>query len=87
MQLSKQFAFAIVFSLPKILAAYIDEHAIKHAWPGIPDGWDIHSIPAPNHPITMKIGLKQNRIDDLIKTLHEVSDPLHPNYGQHLSRL
>lgn len=73
--------------LSSALAAYIGEHVVKHAWQDIPEGWEMHSVPASDHPITLKIGLKQSRIDDLIETLYEVSDPLHPNYGQHLSRL
>lgn len=68
-------------------AAQIDGHVVKHAWQEVPDGWEVHGAPAPDHPITLKIGLKQSRIDELIKTLYEVSDPLHLNYGQHLSRL
>lgn len=34
----------------------------------------------------MRIGLKQHRINDLITSLNEVSDPSHQRYGQHLSK-
>lgn len=67
--------------------AHLSEPAVKHAWSQIPDGWEIHGTPAADHPITLKIGLKQSRIDNLIATLYNVSDPFHPDYGQHLSRL
>lgn len=77
-----------VLALSVLVApAHLSEPALKHAWSQIPDGWEIHGTPASNHPITLKIGLKQSRIDDLIATLYNVSDPFHPNYGQHLSRL
>ena len=67
--------------------AHLSEPAVKHAWTQVPDGWEVHSTPDSEHPITLKIGLKQSRIHDLIDTLYEVSDPLHQRYGQHLSRL
>ncbi|KAF2132361.1 tripeptidyl-peptidase 1 precursor [Dothidotthia symphoricarpi CBS 119687] len=35
--------------------------------------------------IQLQIGLKQGRFDELDRHLHEVSDPDHPRYGQHLS--
>ncbi|TBU30571.1 subtilisin-like protein [Dichomitus squalens] len=34
----------------------------------------------------MRIGLKQDRFDDLVAALYEVSDPAHERYGQHLSK-
>ncbi|KAH8117638.1 subtilisin-like protein [Phellopilus nigrolimitatus] len=67
--------------------AHLTESVVKHAWSEIPDGWEVHTIPFVDHLITLKIGLKQNRIEDLITMLYEVSDPFHPKYGQHLSRL
>ncbi|PAV23333.1 subtilisin [Pyrrhoderma noxium] len=60
---------------------------VKHAWKQIPGGWKLHSTPASDHLISLRIGLKQDKLDKLIETLYRVSDPLHPQYGQHLSRL
>jgi hypothetical protein len=34
----------------------------------------------------MRIGLKQEKIDELIASLYEVSDPTHSRYGQHLRK-
>jgi tripeptidyl-peptidase-1 len=33
----------------------------------------------------MRIGLKQNKVEELISSLYEVSDPAHARYGAHLS--
>lgn len=60
---------------------------VKHAWTQIPEGWKLHGTPASDHLISLRIGLKQDKLDELIETLYRVSDPLHPQYGQHLSRL
>ena len=52
-----------------------DNLAIKHAWPEVPQGWE-HRAPAPsNYVLELRIGLKQDRIDDLIENLMEISDP------------
>ena len=67
--------------------AHISQPLVKHAWQQIPEDWEEHSVPAPGHTITLQLGLKQNRIDELIKTLYEVSDPSHENYGKYLSRV
>ena len=57
-----------------------DNIALKHAWPEIPHGWE-HIAPAPStHFLELRIGLKQNRIDDLIDNLMEISDPTNPRY-------
>lgn len=34
----------------------------------------------------MRLGLKQHKLDELINSLYEVSDPSHVRYGQHLSK-
>ena len=54
--------------------------ALKHAWPEVPHGWE-HTAPAPsNYLLELRIGLKQDRIDDLIDNLMEISDPANPRY-------
>jgi len=57
-----------------------DNLAVKHSWAQTPHGWD-HKAPAPsNYVFELRIGLKQNRIDDLIDNLMEISDPTNARY-------
>ena len=57
-----------------------DNFALKHAWQEIPDGWE-HIAHAPsNHVLDLRIGLKQDRIDELIDNLMEISDHTNPRY-------
>ncbi|KAF7345392.1 Subtilisin-like protein [Mycena venus] len=60
--------------------------AVKHRWVEIPRGWEYHSTPPGDHLLDMRIGLKQDKLDELISSLYEVSDPAHERYGQHLSK-
>ncbi|KAJ7623726.1 peptidase S8/S53 domain-containing protein [Roridomyces roridus] len=60
--------------------------SVKHAWVEIPRGWEYHSAPPADHLLDMRIGLKQDKIDQLISSLYEVSDPAHEKYGKHLSK-
>jgi len=55
-----------------------DDFTVKHAWvDGVPEGWETIG-PAPSEQrLTVRIGLKQDGIDDLITHLHAVSDPNH----------
>ncbi|KAK7031632.1 subtilisin-like protein [Favolaschia claudopus] len=63
-----------------------DNPSLKHRWVEVPRGWEFHSTPAEDHLLEMRIGLKQNKLDELISSLYEVSDPDHERYGQHLSK-
>ncbi|TFK39451.1 peptidase S8/S53 domain-containing protein [Crucibulum laeve] len=63
-----------------------DDLAEKHSWVEIPKGWELHSEAPSDHIFELRIGLKQDKIDDLIATLMETSDPFHERYGQHLSK-
>lgn len=59
----------------------------RHSLPSIPTGWTLNEeIPSADTLITLQIGLKQHRIDTLIKALYEVSDPDHERYGKHLTK-
>ncbi|KAJ7483186.1 peptidase S8/S53 domain-containing protein [Mycena latifolia] len=60
--------------------------AVKHGWVEPPRGWEYHSTPPQDHSFDMRIALKQNKLDELISSLYEVSDPAHERYGQHLSK-
>lgn len=53
---------------------------VKHAWVEIPRGWEFHSTPAEDHLLDMRIGLKQSKLEELISSLYEVSDPAHERY-------
>ncbi|KAG9076897.1 hypothetical protein FS749_011281, partial [Ceratobasidium sp. UAMH 11750] len=58
----------------------------RHVLRDVPSGWTaVASAPA-GHMIDMRIGLKQARMDELLATLAQVSDPGHVRYGMHLSK-
>lgn len=57
-----------------------DDVAEKHAWVEIPRGWEYHSPAPADHKFDLRIGLKQDKIDDLIANLMEISDPMHSRY-------
>jgi len=66
------------FALAKPLLRRWDDVAEKHSWAEIPRGWE-YECPAPaDHKFTLRIGLKQDKIDTLIANLMETSDPSHP---------
>ena len=74
---------AVLFALLHLVAASPlvskrwDEFSVKHAWVDVPRGWE-HHAPAPaDHTFNMRIGLKQDRFDELVSALYEVSDPDH----------
>ena len=60
--------------------------AVKHSWQDVPQGWERHSVPSPDHVVNLQIGLKQHRFEELAATLYEISDPYHERYGQHLTK-
>lgn len=51
----------------------------------VPRGWRKAGRAPESHMLNLKIGLKQSRFDELHKSLYEVSDPAHAQYGKHLS--
>ena len=53
------------------------DHAVKHAWARVPSGWELQGPAPADHAFSMRIGLKQHKVDDLITALYEVSDPVH----------
>lgn len=54
-----------------------DDFELKHAWQDIPKGWEVYR-PAPlDAVINMRIALKQDKFDDLVTSLYEVSEPQH----------
>ncbi|KAH8111000.1 subtilisin-like protein [Phellopilus nigrolimitatus] len=63
-----------------------DDFEVKHAWAGAPRGWEVHSAAPPDHMLDMRIGLKQDRFEELVDHLYQISDPAHERYGAHLSK-
>ena len=59
-----------------------DDVKTKHAWTdGAPAGWEVVG-PAPSEErLTVRIGLKQDKFDDLVEHLYAVSDPSHHRCG------
>lgn len=76
----------VQLSVSKPLNKRWDDLAEKHSWVEIPRGWEYHSPAHADHLFEMRIGLKQDKLDELISSLYEVSDPNHQRYGEHLSK-
>ena len=74
----KLLVFALVgFAIASPHAKRWEEMKTKHEWPEVPYGWnDIGSAPA-NAVLNLRVALKQNRFDELLMHLSEVSDPYH----------
>ena len=54
-----------------------DNFAEKHSWVEVPKGWSFKTDPPVDYTFDLKIGLKQDGMDDLIGHLMEISDPSH----------
>ncbi|THH10355.1 hypothetical protein EW145_g1384 [Phellinidium pouzarii] len=80
----------VLLSLPIVFANPLlrrwDDFEVKHAWVDVPSGWVIHSDPSPDHTLDLRIGLKQDKFEELVDHLYQVSDPSHERYGAHLSK-
>lgn len=75
----------IQLCISKPLSKRWDDFSVKHSWTEIPSGWELHGPAPADHTMDMRIGLKQDKLDELISSLYEVSDPAHEKYGAHLS--
>ncbi|KAM6496816.1 Peptidase S8/S53 domain containing protein [Amanita muscaria] len=73
-------------SLASPLQKRWDDLVEKHSWTEIPKGWTFDSAAPAEHKLDLRIGLKQEKFDELIANLMQVSDPFHERYGQHLSQ-
>ncbi|KZP13756.1 subtilisin-like protein [Athelia psychrophila] len=81
---------ALVFALTQVCLANPvskrwEDVSVRHAWAAVPHGWELRGAAPADHSMSLRIGLKQGRMDELIQQLYEVSDPAHAKYGQHLS--
>src|ERR1700736_4973950 len=54
--------------------------SVKHSWTEIPHGWELYGPAPADHTMDMRIGLKQDKLEELISSLYEVSDPAHERY-------
>ncbi|KAJ7574377.1 peptidase S8/S53 domain-containing protein [Mycena floridula] len=79
------FAFLLSFTTANPVRLW-DDLTVKHAWTEPPPGWQLHSEVSPDHVFEMRLGLKHGGEAELVNSLHEVSDPDHSRYGQHLSK-
>ena len=71
----------VQLSVSKPLNKRWDDIAEKHSWVEIPRGWEYHSPAHADHLFEMRIGLKQDKLDELISSLYEDSDPNHQRYA------
>ena len=59
-----------------------DDFQVKHSWVEVPRDWVVYSEDAPpDHVLNLRIGLKQNKFDQLVDELYQVSDPRHERCG------
>jgi tripeptidyl-peptidase-1 len=77
------FTGTLVFSQLSVATPFKRWHdfAEKHAWAEIPKGWELYGPAPADHMLNMRIGLKQDKLDELISSLYEVSDPAHERYA------
>ena len=54
-----------------------DDFAEKHSWVEIPKGWTFESAAPSDYLLDLRIGLKQDKFDQLLANLAETSDPFH----------
>ena len=75
------FLTLLPFSIAKpLLAKRWDDFEVKHAWADTPKGWTCHGPAPADHTLDMRIALKQDRFDELLTALYEVSEPSHERY-------
>ncbi|KZP30476.1 subtilisin-like protein, partial [Athelia psychrophila] len=81
---------ALVFALVQVCLANPvskrwEDVSVRHSWTEVPQGWELQGAAPADHNMNLRIGLKQDKMDELIQQLYEVSDPAHSKYGKHLS--
>jgi tripeptidyl-peptidase-1 len=74
------FALVHLLCVAKPLSRRWNDLAEKHAWVDIPRGWEYESPAPADFPFEMRIALKQHKIEELIASLMETSDPNHRRY-------
>lgn len=74
-------AFQSAISKPLGLEKRWEELRVKHEWIDVPKGWVEVGRPPAEHLLKMNFGLKQERFDELLDHLYQVSDPEHRRYA------
>ena len=69
--------FQSAVSKPLGLDKRWEEVKVKHEWTSVPKGWVEVGRPPADYSLKMNIGLKQDRFEELLGHLYEVSDPEH----------
>lgn len=54
-----------------------DDLVEKHSWSEVPRGWQSLGPAPSDHTLDLRIALRQDRFDELVAALFEVSDPSH----------
>jgi len=83
-------AFQYAVSEPLGLDKRWEELKVKHEWTDVPKGWIEVGRPPADHSLKINFGLRQERFDELLGHLYEVSDPehdrcalIHASFDQH----
>ncbi|KAF8267626.1 subtilisin-like protein [Lactarius quietus] len=87
-QLSGLFFLAAVpfHNLANALGPPWDEIRVKHTWNAVPSNWETLGHPPAGTTIDLHVALMPHNENALIDALYEVSDPMSPKYGAHLSK-
>ncbi|KAF8261121.1 subtilisin-like protein [Lactarius quietus] len=68
------------------LPSHCGSMRVKHAWSTIPENWVCLGHPPAETTIDLHVALKPQHENALIDALYKVSSPVHPKYGEHLSK-
>ncbi|EXJ77231.1 hypothetical protein A1O3_10389 [Capronia epimyces CBS 606.96] len=82
------FLLAALVTLQSVVASPVNsrfDDTIKETH-NVPPKWSKVGNPHPFHLLKINIGLRANNFDLLEQHLHQVSDPSHHRYGQHLTQ-
>ncbi|KAI9699722.1 MAG: vesicle formation at the endoplasmic reticulum [Candelina mexicana] len=72
--------------MPGLQAAPSVDLDLFELLPSTPEGWAKTRIPSPLERLQLRIAVRQPNLRHFEHTLLDLSDPSHPNYGQHLTR-
>ncbi|KAI9775697.1 MAG: vesicle formation at the endoplasmic reticulum [Candelina submexicana] len=78
--------WSIVGASPGLQAAPSVDLDLLEILSSTPEGWVKTRIPSPLERLQLRIAVRQPNLQHFEHTLLDLSDPSHPNYGQHLTR-
>lgn len=73
---------SLILYTPGILAAS-SPNSIFDSIAQLPRGWTRTADARPDDTVRLRVSLKQQNLDVFYESLHQVSSPDHPRYGQH----